>query len=226
MRFEEFDIPKLPSGEKATGWLEVASRADGGSWRLPLLYVKGTAAGPTLAVTAAVHGDEYEGVEAVPRIFDQVYPSTLKGTLVMIAVCNMPAYEAGIRSSPIDGLNLARVFPGDPEGTVTQRIPTGSLTDSSNRRTASSTFTVETWTPTFRRWSAICTARTPWVNRHRPQPKPSAHRYYGGTHHRCPRAEASAPPLASASPGSTPKRQAAGAPRRRTSSAMSREHST
>ena len=41
MNFEEFDISKLPSGEKATGWLEVASRADGGSWRLPLLYVKG-----------------------------------------------------------------------------------------------------------------------------------------------------------------------------------------
>ncbi len=122
MHFEAFDISQLPSGEKATGWLEVASRADGGSWRLPLLYVKGTTAGPTLAVTAAVHGNEYEGVEAVPRIFDQVQPDTLKGTLVMIAVCNMPAYEAGIRSSPIDGLNLARVFPGDPEGTITDRI--------------------------------------------------------------------------------------------------------
>ena len=122
MHFKEFDISKLPPGKKSTGWLEVASRADGGSWRLPLLYVKGTAKGPTLVVTAAVHGNEYEGVEAVPRIFNQVDPGALKGTLVMIAVCNMPAYEAGIRSSPIDGLNLARVFPGDPEGTITQRI--------------------------------------------------------------------------------------------------------
>ena len=122
MHFQEFDISKLPSGKKATGWLEVASRADGGSWRLPLLYARGSATGPTLAVTAAVHGNEYEGVEAVPRIFDQVHPDALRGTLVMIAVCNMPAYEAGIRSSPIDDLNLARVFPGDAEGTITQRI--------------------------------------------------------------------------------------------------------
>ena len=122
MHFQEFDISKLPSGKKATGLLEVASRADGGSWRLPLLYARGSATGPTLAVTAAVHGNEYEGVEAVPRIFDQVHPDALRGTLVMIAVCNMPAYEAGIRSSPIDDLNLARVFPGDAEGTITQRI--------------------------------------------------------------------------------------------------------
>ena len=122
MHFQEFDISKLPSGKKATGWLEVASRADGGSWRLPLLYARGSETGPTLAVTAAVHGNEYEGVEAIPRIFDQVQPDALRGTLVMIAVCNMPAYEAGIRSSPIDDLNLARVFPGAAEGTITQRI--------------------------------------------------------------------------------------------------------
>ena len=122
MEFHALDISALPSGEKATGWLDVAPRAGGGDWRLPWLYVTGTTAGPILIVTAAVHGDEYEGVEAIPRIFQQVQPDVLCGTLVMVPVCNMPAYEVGIRSSPIDGLNLARVFPGDPQGTITQRI--------------------------------------------------------------------------------------------------------
>ena len=122
MEFEAFDISRIPSGEKRTRWLEVAPRADGGTWRLPLLHVKGHTDGPILVVTGAVHGNEYEGVEAIPRIYEQVEPETLHGTLAMVAVCNMPAYEAGTRNSPIDGLNLARVFPGDPDGTITQRI--------------------------------------------------------------------------------------------------------
>jgi len=122
MQFSEFDLPNLPPGQKVTGWLDVATRADGGVWRLPLLYVTGQTPGPTLVVTASVHGDEYEGVEAIPQVFQQVEPAQVRGKLVMAPVCNMPAYEAATRSSPLDGLNLARVFPGDPKGTVTQRI--------------------------------------------------------------------------------------------------------
>ena len=122
MDFQAFDISRIPSGEKKTDWLEVAPRADGGMWRLPLLYVSGASDGPTLAVTAGVHGNEYEGVETIPRIYEQVEPDALHGTLVMVPVCNMPAYEAGTRNSPIDGLNLARVFPGDVHGTITRRI--------------------------------------------------------------------------------------------------------
>lgn len=122
MHFHDLDVSTLARGLKETGWLEVASRADGGNWRLPWLYVTGATAGPTLLVTAAVHGDEYEGVAAIPQIFRQMEPETLRGTLVMVPVCNMPAYEAATRSSPIDGLNLARVFPGDRQGTVTQQI--------------------------------------------------------------------------------------------------------
>ncbi len=122
MHFSEFDLPHLARGLKQTGWLEVATRADGSAWQLPLLYVTGHEPGTTLVVTAAVHGDEYEGIEAIPRIYGQIQPNELSGTLVMVPICNMPAYEAAQRSSPIDGLNLARVFPGDANGTLTQRI--------------------------------------------------------------------------------------------------------
>ena len=122
MQFQEFDISRIPSGVKRSDWLEITPRADGGTWQLPLLCVTGAPDGPILLVTAAVHGNEYEGVEAIPRIFEQVEPDALHGTLVMLPVCNMPAYEAGTRNSPIDGLNLARVFPGDPDGTITRRI--------------------------------------------------------------------------------------------------------
>ena len=122
MHFQDFDISQLPRDSKASAWLEVSPRADGGDWRLPLLYVIGATAGPTLVVLGAVHGDEYEGVETIPEVFHRVAADVLRGALVMVPICNVPAYESVLRSSPIDGLNLARVFPGDPSGTITQRI--------------------------------------------------------------------------------------------------------
>ncbi|MEM7031200.1 MAG: succinylglutamate desuccinylase/aspartoacylase family protein [Chloroflexota bacterium] len=122
MHFRDFSIPALLRNQKETNWLTVAPRVDGGEWRLPLLTITGREAGPTLVVTAAVHGNEYEGIEAIPQVFAQLQPEALRGTLVMMPVCNMPAYEAATRNSPIDGLNLARVFPGDEHGTITQQI--------------------------------------------------------------------------------------------------------
>ena len=75
-----------------------------------------------MLVLGAVHGDEYEGVETIPEVFRRVAPDALRGALLMVPICNVPAYESVLRNSPIDGLNLARVFPGDPNGTITQRI--------------------------------------------------------------------------------------------------------
>ena len=118
----EFDLATLPVGEKISAWLSVAPRADGKQWQLPVLALRSGKPGPLLVVLAAVHGDEYEGVETIPQAFAEINAATMAGTVVMVPVCNLPAYEAAIRSSPIDGLNLARVFPGKATGTVTERI--------------------------------------------------------------------------------------------------------
>ena len=69
MRFQDLNISQLPRDSKASEWLAVSRRADGGDWRLPLLYVIGATVGPTLVVLGAVHGDEYEGVETSLKFF-------------------------------------------------------------------------------------------------------------------------------------------------------------
>lgn len=99
------------------GWLAVTPVV-----QLPLLKAQGAAPGPLLAVTAGVHGDEYEGVRAIFDVIDELDTSMLTGTLLTVPVVNPPAHRACSRSSPIDGANLARVFPGDPEGSISQRI--------------------------------------------------------------------------------------------------------
>jgi uncharacterized protein len=69
-----------------------------------------------------VHGDEYEGPLTVIRLFQELQPADIRGTFVGLTVANVPAFEAATRSSPIDGRNLARTFPGDTKGSVTQQI--------------------------------------------------------------------------------------------------------
>ncbi len=122
MHISELNVTNLERGTKDSCWLDISPRVEGGSWQIPFLSVTGTQPGPTLVVFAGVHGDEYEGVEAIPRIAEQVNPPQLRGTLLMVPVCNMAAYATATRNSPIDGLNLARVFPGSETGTLTQQI--------------------------------------------------------------------------------------------------------
>ena len=78
--------------------------------------------GPTLLVLGGVHGDEYEGPHAVRTVFRELAADQLRGTFIGVPVTNVPAFEAGTRGSPLDGLNLARVFPGSRTGTPTERI--------------------------------------------------------------------------------------------------------
>lgn len=118
----DFRVEDLAAGSKQTGWLTAAPGADGSAWRLPVLAARGTRPGPTLLALGAVHGDEYEGPAVIPEVFAAVDVAALAGTLLMAPICNVPAYEAIQRSSPVDGQNLARVFPGKADGTVTERI--------------------------------------------------------------------------------------------------------
>lgn len=84
---------------------------------------RGAAPGPTVALLGGIHGDEEEGVLAVQRVEAALVERPLAcGTLRAVAVAHPAAYAASSRTSPLDGLNLARAFPGDPDGSATQRI--------------------------------------------------------------------------------------------------------
>lgn len=94
--------------------------ADGLGWFV--LVARGRRDGPVLLVTAGVHGDEYEGMEGLRRFFATLDPNELRGTVVAIPVVHEAAYEARQRVSPLDGMDLARAFPGRADGSPTQRI--------------------------------------------------------------------------------------------------------
>ena len=112
----------LPAGTKRCFALPIGKRADGSAIELPVIAARGAKPGKTLLMTACVHGDEFEGPAAIWQLFDELDPVQLAGTVIGVPLTNPPAYEAGMRTNPDDRQDLARVFPGDPRGTVTEQI--------------------------------------------------------------------------------------------------------
>jgi uncharacterized protein len=86
------------------------------------IAVLGGGDGPTVLLTAAVHGDEYEGQIVLRRLLRELDPARLAGRLILLPALNLPAVRAARRTSPVDGANMNRAFPGDPDGGPTAQI--------------------------------------------------------------------------------------------------------
>ena len=88
---------------------------------IPIVVVR-NGEGPTALFTSGNHGDEYEGQVALTNLIKFLEPGMIKGRVIMLPMANYPAALIGRRVSPIDDLNMNRIFPGDPDGTVTRQI--------------------------------------------------------------------------------------------------------
>jgi predicted deacylase len=105
-------------GEKVVGFADVLERP-ASTVRLPVAIIHSGLEGPTLVLTAGIHGSEYPGIEAATRLMRGVEPADIRGVLIVFPVVNVPGFEAGATNTvPEDGLNLNRVFPGSPGGTA------------------------------------------------------------------------------------------------------------
>jgi predicted deacylase len=109
-------------GTKRKGSLVVPARLGDSVSELPVLLARGRQSGPRIVVLGGVHGDEYEGITGASAAWRDIDPAALSGSLLIVPVANPPAYQAGTRTSPADGMNLARSFPGRPDGALTERI--------------------------------------------------------------------------------------------------------
>lgn len=87
----------------------------------PVLVMNGRYAGPVLCLTAAVHGDELNGIEIVRRVLHDLDPQKLSGAVVGVPIVNLPAFRRGSRYLP-DRRDLNRYFPGNPDGSAASRI--------------------------------------------------------------------------------------------------------
>jgi hypothetical protein len=103
---------RLPhsTNESAYGWIPIP------------ISVVANGSGPTVLLMAGNHGDEYEGQVALMKFLRSIDATQIEGRLIILTAANYPAVMAGRRTSPIDGGNLNRSFPGDPNGTPTEMM--------------------------------------------------------------------------------------------------------
>ena len=87
----------------------------------PILVVNGSAPGPTLCLTAAIHGDELNGIEVVRRVMHDVSADKLAGRVIGVPIVNLQGFRRGSRYLP-DRRDLNRYFPGNPKGSAASRI--------------------------------------------------------------------------------------------------------
>lgn len=103
---------RAPLSRNNSGW---------GTVEIPIVAMK-NGSGPTVLLTAGIHGDEYEGQIAISRLSRELDPATIRGRVIMIQAVNIPAALNGTRLSPIDDRDLNRCFPGNQRGTFSEML--------------------------------------------------------------------------------------------------------
>jgi len=95
---------------------------DGNEAVFPVATVTGSKPGPTVTVTAGVHGCEYAGIAAAVRLFKALDPETVSGTVRIVTITSLLSFEERrMFVCPVDGKNPNRFFPGDPGGSFTEQ---------------------------------------------------------------------------------------------------------
>lgn len=103
---------RLPYSRDESAW---------GSIMIPITSAR-NGDGPTALLTGGNHGDEYEGPIALFDLAQSIEPTDIQGRVIIVPAMNYPAVRVARRTSPLDGGNLNRLFPGRPDGTVTEKI--------------------------------------------------------------------------------------------------------
>ena len=117
----EVDFDALGKQHGALRLFHSVHRSAYGFIPIPVGVVHG-GPGPTALLVAGNHGDEWEGQIALTELFQALDPPQVRGRIIFLPALNLPASLASTRTSPLDGGNLNRLFPGRVDGSVTEEI--------------------------------------------------------------------------------------------------------
>ncbi len=118
---------RIRAGSSRNLELPITRLVTGSDVSLPVRVVHGRDDGPTVWLSAAIHGDEVVGVEVIRQVLAGLDPKTFRGTLVAVPVVNVLGFMTGDRYLP-DRRDLNRSFPGWAGGSVGSRIENILLT--------------------------------------------------------------------------------------------------
>lgn len=111
----------VPAGTRMLVDLPVSKLSNHTPVTLPVHVLHGPRPGPAMFISAAIHGDELNGVEIIRRILRTLQPGNISGTLLAIPVVNAYGFIGRSRYLP-DRRDLNRAFPGSPTGSLAARL--------------------------------------------------------------------------------------------------------
>jgi len=113
-------LEPVPSGEPHRVRVVITENATGNETLVPAVVLRSGVAGPVVGVTAAIHGNELNGIAVIHKLLRQLRKTPLvAGTLVLIPLVNVPGYLQQQREFP-DGTDLNRIMPGKADGNASQ----------------------------------------------------------------------------------------------------------
>lgn len=111
----ELNLDLVEPGKVSRFWVQLATDGIGMPIAVPVMVAKGHQPGPVIGLTAAVHGNELNGLPVIQKLFSEIELENLKGTIVGVLVANVPGLIAGQRKFN-DGTDLNHIMPGKPDG--------------------------------------------------------------------------------------------------------------
>ncbi len=111
-------------GTRARGVINVTTLPGGRPLDIPVIVLNGAQPGPCVWVDGVVHGDEPEGTLCCHMLDAALDPARMRGSVVLVPVLNVPAFEAAQRGNPLDtfSYDLNRIYPGKADGYLTERV--------------------------------------------------------------------------------------------------------
>ena len=116
---DQFNLEDTPKGTLKYYWLHLVEDGFGNPISIPVIVARGFEDGPTLGLTAAVHGNELNGIPVIQRLFNELDLNELKGTIIGVPVVNVPSYMRKKRRFN-DGNDLNHIMPGKADGNISQ----------------------------------------------------------------------------------------------------------
>ena len=116
---KRLELESLPRETQTRLLIEVVHDSLGQANHVPVMVARGKQDGPVLGITAALHGNEVNGIPSIHRLFKQLDLRQLRGTVVGVLVVNVPSYIRQRRRF-VDNVDLNRTWPGVADGNVSQ----------------------------------------------------------------------------------------------------------
>ncbi|MBI3789800.1 MAG: succinylglutamate desuccinylase/aspartoacylase family protein [Gemmatimonadetes bacterium] len=108
-------------GQKVTGTIPVPAGVDA-ALDIPVAVVHGARPGPVLGLVAGSHGTEYASIIALEELIKRLDPAKVSGSVIIVPLVNIPSFQKIVpHLNPVDGKNMNRFYPGNPNGTQTDR---------------------------------------------------------------------------------------------------------